>query len=156
MATADETAGGTQLNPALPQSLVGDLDVAIIEAINNAGEAVLNATKDKFVQEEVNRRVGLLSDGIATLRGLRSELRKIDRPDEVKLGRDRKPIGEPSYSKARLDQITQAEGKIKRLTDALNAAIKDKNFGQLDQTLKKVKSGKPMDDKDEEAETSGS
>lgn len=95
---------------------------AVASQIALSTPAVQEAVIAGFVAKETESRAQAIAAGYLKLEKLNGELRKIDRPDVQKLGRDGKPTDEGSYSKERAETIKKTEEDIAKWEAALAKA----------------------------------
>lgn len=102
--------------------------------------AVQEAVIAGFVAKETEGRAQSISAGYLKIEKLQGELKKIDRPDIQKLGRDGKPVEEGSYSKERAETIKKTEEEIAKWEAALAkawGAEGDPDFTKLRELIQK-------------------
>lgn len=95
----------------------------------------VSAIEEQVAETLFKREIDKRSEAVVKVLDLISqeekELKKIDRPDNIVYDRTGKPLGEGSYSKARLELIQKGTKKIERLKGAINKALEKSDYGDL-------------------------
>jgi hypothetical protein len=91
-------------------------------------ESIEKALVDELVEREAEKRVKALVVCYDNLLKMKNDLNKIDRPDDIKYDKDKKPVQE-FYTKSRLDEIDKIKQKIekheKAIVKGLEGEMKD-------------------------------
>lgn len=115
----------------------------------------VSAIEEKVAETMFAREINKRSEAVVKVLDLISqeekELKKIDRADIQTYDRTGKPVGEGTYSKARLEDIQKRTKKIEKLKGAINKALEKSDYGDLYNAA----SGKLKDDDAGGANTGG-
>ena len=107
-----------------------------IEKLVNDGARINDRVAEKLSQVEIERRADLIANGIATLDRAKTDLRKVEKPDNQMFNLDGTPVP-GGYSKQKLDEIKKAKDRIESLEGALDKAIGSADFKKLGELLGK-------------------
>jgi len=130
-------------------SAVATLRERVEQSIAGSAPVIVNKVIAKFVDEEIDRRAGLVVQGITRLRQLETDFAKTNKPDQVFY--DAAGVETQStYTKGKLDAINKAKKEVTKLSEALDKAINSGDYKGLEETLKK--GGKPDAKTDDAAE----
>lgn len=105
---------------------VEDLTKFETGGFSEAEKTLIEALVDRD-KEKLNKAGVQVWDKI---KKLQSDLHKINRPDNVLYGPDRKPVSE-GYTKARLDEIEKLKKQIDKLEKAMEKAYKEGETNDL-------------------------
>lgn len=113
-------------------SAVVTLNTKIAETIAGSSEVVLNKVIKTLADKEIDKRATSLLAGLEAANAARSELRKLDRPDvKPNLGRDGKPVGEGTYTEARIKEIKKVTEKLAKIERAIDKATDKSDYADL-------------------------
>lgn len=118
----------------------------VADQIKTLNPRVEEAVVDTLVEREIEKRshaLVILLDRIAVLE---KELKKI-KPDQLTFKKDGTLISE-SWSKNQLETRNKTEGKIKKITDAINKALIEKDFSNVYQLANEKEGGGDSNKKD--------
>lgn len=97
---------------------------------DKATASIEDKVAETLFEREVNKRAEAIVKVLDLIQQEERELKKIDRPDQVTYGRDKKVQSE-SFSKGRLDDIEKKTKKIEKLKNAVNKALEKQDCGDL-------------------------
>ena len=102
----------------------------VAEKLSGISPAVSERVVDTLVEKEVNRRVEMITQGLAKLSDMEREMRKLNKPDVETFNHDGSPAN-VGFTKQKLDDISKQQQKMDKLTKALDNAIDKGDFGDL-------------------------
>lgn len=106
----------------------------VADKLKNSGSDVASGVVDTLVNEEVEKRKGLVLKAIGVLENKEKELKKI-KPDLVALDGEGKTVSE-NWSKGQLDKRNKLQQSIDKLNKALNNALENNDYEQLQNAVK--------------------
>lgn len=106
------------------------------EGIKGAGPQIRDIVKSKFIQEEVQRRAGLLERLVVALNAFRKEGFKI-KPDQQSFDASGKLVSE-GWTKAALDKKKKYEEKLAKAEKAFEKALGENDYGSVENVIKEL------------------
>lgn len=117
---------------------IGSIPTAVASALATSLPGIQEALVSRMVAATVSKRIDVLSDAFTKIEKMRSDLRKIDRPDMIQYGRDGKAIeGSQTFSKARADEIKKVEEQIGKWVAAFELAFDKDDWNKLNDLIGK-------------------
>ena len=111
----------------------------ITQKVGGSSQEVQEKVVQLFVDEEVNRRVGLVQRAVPLVEAAQADLAKIQ-PDQAQFDGNGAELSK-TWSKGQLDKRRKAEERLKRLDDALDKALTAGDFNELEKQLKQQQGG---------------
>ena len=114
----------------------------VAEKISSCGTTVTNTVVDKLAEVEINKRVDLITKGIAKQEALEKEFKKSHKADIAETyDEGGTVVTAAQYSKGKLDTIKKDKEKLSGLVKLLELCL-DKNlqddYNKLQETLNKL------------------
>lgn len=111
------------------------INEAVASKLENISPVVAEQVVNLLVEKEVNRRVELITQGLAKLNEYDREARKLSKPNVETFNADLTPAA-PQFSKERVEEITKHREKTEKLSKALDKAIDKGDIGDLANLVK--------------------
>lgn len=111
------------------------INEAVAAKLADIAPTVTDRVVDLLTEKEINRRVELITQGLAKLTDMEREGRKLSKPDVQTFNADLSPA-EPQFSAGRVEELKKHNEKTEKLTKALDKAIDKADFGDLINLLK--------------------
>lgn len=103
--------------------------------VASLNDKVADDVRDKLVQQELDRRVGLVVGALSKLTALEQDGRKI-KPDLVAYNESGQELGTPGYSKAQSEVLKKHRESVEKLTKAIEKALgDDKDYAGLQKAM---------------------
>lgn len=129
--TTETTETATESTPAATKAEAAtNLLVTIAERIKASAPEVAQRYVDAEVEKAITERVGLLDKVMQKRFQLLGELKKIDRPDEVKKDATGKVIFE-AWSDARREEVKKAKEQLGKVEKALEFALTNNDWSKV-------------------------
>lgn len=107
---------------AAEDTTVVDVLTAVSETIKDrASEEVVARVQETFVERELTKRTDALVKAFDKLSAAKGDLNKI-KPDNVLYNED-ETVASSTFSKAKLEERNKARKAVKKIEDAINAAL---------------------------------
>jgi hypothetical protein len=106
----------------------------VAERLANSGDAVKELVIEKLVDDELEKRKQLVLKGVDAVDNARKDLSKI-KPDQTSFDVEGQPVGTPAYSRGKLDELNKAKQKLAKLEGALNKALENNDYQELEKVL---------------------
>jgi hypothetical protein len=127
--------------------MLQEFNTEVADLIKGSSDKVKTIVRDKFVNDEINKRADLLSRLIVALNTFRKEALKV-RADVVTYNESGEKQSE-SWSKAQLDKKKKADEKIGKAEKAFEKALNDNDYSTIEQVIKELQANTKPDGKAE-------
>lgn len=116
----------------MPEDKVKPLTIreAVAASLQGLSERTREQVIEHFASKEAQKQASALVTGLDKLATLERDLNKI-RPQNTMFDGAGQPIGEPTFTKAQIDDRKKLADQIEKLTRAINKADEHNDFGDL-------------------------
>lgn len=113
--------------------------------IKDSNQEVRTRVVNSLVEREVSKRADTLDKALAKYKELTNNSKR-SKPDQVAF--DAAGAKVETYSKAKFEEKQKNDQRLKKLSDAIDAALNNGEFGKLTEVLNKVSKGDDSDSQD--------
>jgi hypothetical protein len=114
---------------------MSSINEAVAEKLANISPVVNEKVVDLLVDKEVNRRVELITQGLAKLNEAERETRKLSKPNAETFNADGS-VATTAFTKDALDALNKHNEKTEKLRKALDKAVDSGDIGDLTNLVK--------------------
>lgn len=125
--------------PTQNKSVLSELNETVANMIGRAGERIKNIFIEKQVNDEINRRAGLLANLVTAMTKFKRECNKF-KADLLTYNLDGSVASE-SFSKKVVDERKKALEKLAKAEKILAKAINDNDYSNVEQVTKELSAG---------------
>lgn len=121
----------------MAHEIIKDIQTRVLNDIAQALDGRLSSSiADMMVDRELKKRREAIVPAIDKHAEWSEQLKKLEaNPDNVVYGADLKPVGTPTFSKKKVDEINQLRGKIAKLENAIIKAYTEGDLKDVNQLL---------------------
>lgn len=121
----------------MAHKIIEDIQTKVLTEIAEAVDGRLaSQVADLMVDRELKKRKDAIVPAIDKHAEWTANLKRLEaNPDDIKYGTDFKPVGEPGFTKKKIDEIMQLRQKIEKLEKAIIKAYTDGDLKDVNQLL---------------------
>lgn len=112
---------------------MGDVSKKVMEELLNlsaGAEEVEAGLTDLLVKQDLNRKVEAIAACYTKWSKLHQEIKKAERPDQVLVDKDGKPVS-ANFSKKAFEALETLRGKANKISRAVEKAMKEEDYGDV-------------------------